>query len=466
MKQTFSIIVCGVIAALWLNHAAANAETPPDPVAALKAQADKLYKERSAAHKGGENVLVLPGLVANRKTREIHIDAMGVGMGPHNPIEFLLVSPSSGNDYEALTVSFAEASHVHRALTFIGLSPGRGVDYRKMQFWPKGERVKVMVHAPKVKPAPLIHYVLDKQTGKPLPDQGFVFVGSRMVEDPENAGQKRYAADIYDPRSIISIYNEPDSILDIPRRASQQDVYNRQFFNPELVLPTNCLLDVVITPEHADGKKRVVDLLLKAVAGTEQADFSLQLIGPDRSLAGGFPKVLEEIRRLNEGGHDPFVSVEFGPSLSVGVIQKICAVIDATETEKGMRIEPPRDNQFYFRAFLPKESYRNRKTRITQPWELRLQRENDTVRGQLTQIHADWKGATAEPKLTLTHSAVPDPATLARTLKGPGMNVIFVFVDPAFPYGELLRFLEPVRDTHPLIHVFIDPPGQSDDSTP
>ena len=468
MKRTGRIVIRGLTAALLLVVGVAVADDVPDRVAQLKAKADGRYRERLAAHKGHDHVLVLPGLIADRKTREIHIDAMATGLGKHDAIEFLLISPSSGNDYESLAVSFAEAGHVHKALMFIGLSQGQGVDFRKTRFWPKGERVRVTYRAPGAPPVPLERYVLDKQTGQPLPTSGFVFVGSRMVADPVQKDEKRYAADVYDPRSIVSIYNEADSVLDIPRRATQQDVYNRQFCNPDLLLPTNCLLEVVMTPAYTDGTARVADRVLQVAAGPRQTSFTLQLVAVDggRTVQGGFPDILEEVRRLNEAGRDPFVSVVFDDALAIGPIRDVCAVIGAAETEKGMRIEPPAGKQLYYRAFLPNESFRDREARIAQPCELRLRREKDGIRGTVTRIHADWKGESLKPKLTLTHTDVPDPAALPGVLKATGLQVLLVFAPADLTYGELLRFIQPVRETHPLIHVFIDPPAQSADSAP
>jgi len=446
-----------------------GAEPTDDPVAALTADADARHRDRLARFKGRSDVLVRPGVVADRKSGEIRIDARATGVGPHDPVEFLLISSTSGHDYEALAVAFAAAGHVDEALRFLGLPRGRGVDSYRMQFWPKGERVRVTVRLPSGRTVPLAHCVIDKLTHKPLPAEGFVFVGSRMVDDPQKPGQKRYAADLYDPRSIISIYNEADTVLDVPRRASQQEVYNRQFFNPGLALPTNRVLEIVLAPEYRDGTKRVIDLTLRVRRGTGGKGLLLGLAGRDGKLRveGDFPAVLKEVQRLNRGGRDPFVSLDFSRDLPIGTIRKVCAVVGAAETGNGMRIEPPGEGELYYRAFLPREAYRNRETRMAQPWELRLERKKETVQGTLTKIEAKWKDDSLRPLLTLQHTPVPDPPALEKALQdqGPGLNVILVFVDPDFTYGELLRFVNPVRDTHPLIHVFLPAPPKPD-STP
>ena len=87
-------------------------------------------------------MLVLPG-AAGRPQKSCVVTLWGeaTGVSPDAPIEFLLIPTDSGHDYEALTISFAKPSDIHRALAFIGLKPGKSVDYAAYRYWvSKGER--------------------------------------------------------------------------------------------------------------------------------------------------------------------------------------------------------------------------------------------------------------------------------------------------------------------------------------
>ena len=56
------------------------------------------------------------------------------------------------------------------------------------------------------------------------------------------------AADVYGPNTIASTYNEPATLLDLPRQAAQGDVYSFQFPNPEYALPSNTLVEKAHLP--------------------------------------------------------------------------------------------------------------------------------------------------------------------------------------------------------------------------
>src|SRR6185295_17295061 len=131
------------------------------------------------------------------------------------------------------------------ALEFIGMTPGRPVDPSANLYWPKGERVIAHVEwdqpgakpndPPKATRARAEDLVVDA-AGKPMPSAGFIFTGAFKIK-PEaaqglpNAGQEQLATDVLDSRSIISIYNERASLLDVPRQAIQAVVYGSQKLN-------------------------------------------------------------------------------------------------------------------------------------------------------------------------------------------------------------------------------------------
>ena len=451
-----------------------------------KAEVNKIHEANLKKYKGNPNMLVLPGLLADRKAKRIATQAEATGLRGGETAEFFLIAENSAHDYEALAVSFAKPSDVYNALIFIGMEPGRPIDYEKFRFWPKGERV-LMTFAPvdsaasneQIRAESLI---LDNRPGKPLAESGFVFTGSIMVDSDKQPATKVCAADIRDPDSIASNYNEPESILDVPWQAPQGEVYEHQVVNQKYPFAAGQLLQVVMEPEYKNEKKRVVDLFLgvyaKKKGSGEEKKQNVQhpkerFAGTDFSevefsLKDVKNRVLNEKTELNavlriftsliEQGYDPFVTLRFDDNLTLKAVRELCTVLASIETEKSIRVEPPFLHHLYYKAFLPDEEFRDRAKRISQPWELHLSVKDSKLTGRLTQIEQIWTDDKIWPDLKITEYDTPTSEALRKELDqhGPGLSVILVFTDPVVTHGQFMSFLEPVLLTHPIIHVFLE----------
>lgn len=419
-----------------------------------KTLVQKIYRNNLRKYEGDADMLVLPGLLADRIRKQVLLQAEATGLKGGEIAEFFLIAENSGHDYESLAVSFAGPGDVHKALIFIGMQAGRPVNGDKLQFQPKGERVLMTFarHDTKDRAGPVRveKMILDKQNNKSMRETGLVFTGSIMIDSVENPGTKVYAADIYGPKSIASNYNERKSVLDVPRQAPQSAVYNSQLVDPDFALPANCLLQVVIEPEYKDGKKRVMDIFLDMNVKLDNMVF--HMLGETFELNG----VLEKFTSLLEKGHDPFVTLRFDDKLTLKTVREFCAVLSAMETEEGIRVEPPLAGHLYYKAFLPDEEFRNRAGRTAQPWELRLSVKAAGIAGILTQIEQVWTDDKIQPDLKITDYEVAGPKELRDKLDkiGPGLPVIIVYAPPAVTHGQLIRFLAPVLPTHGTIHVF------------
>lgn len=435
-----------------------------------KAVAEQEYRDRVAKEKNNPDLLVLPGLVADRKSRQVRFLAEATGVKAVDIVEFFLIGENSGHDYEAIAVSLAKPGDVHRALEFVGMKPGRPVVFSKLQLWPKGERVTATI-APRGatnSPVRLEQTVLDRRSGKALAAGGFVFTGSVMADSTEKPGTQVYAADAFEPGSIAANYNEAQSVLDVPRQAPQKQVYESMFANPDHLFQAGQLLEVTMEPEYKDGRTRVLDLTLhittpegKSGAAANGLSFRLDDAAGKPVYAGAEMKEL--MRILSEfaaSGRDPFVALRLGDSVSVSALRDLCRILDSINTENGIRIEPPGGNQLFYKAFIPNEVWRDRAGRMAQPWELRLELKDGKPAGVLTQVKEVWKDEQARPDLKPENVPVPTPADLQKALteRGPGLNVILVFAPPALTHGQLMEFVGPVLKTHPVIHVFVDVP--------
>lgn len=409
------------------------------------------------------DVLVLPGLVADRGKRKIVLRAEATGLQGDSIVEFFIIGENSGHDYEALLVSMATPGDVRQALTFIGMQPGRSADPSSFAMWPKGERVVATVSSVNMEPVRIEKLVMDNSTGRTLPASGLVFTGSEFITPP-HGGAEALAADTRDPASIASIYNEPESILDVPRIAPQSEIYETQVVNPNEELPAGNLFDVTIKPEYPGERKRVADLIVTAGVGGQAAklhEMRFSMVETEDVTAPELMDInalLQKLVELVESGRDPFVTLKISETVTLNLVEDLCSLLITVENENGIRIEPPLQGDPYYRAFVPPRAFLDRKARLAQPWELTLKRGTNAVYGTLTKIEELWSEDRSPPELRLSKHPVESPAALRTALDrlGPGLPVILVFAGSNMTYGELTNFIRPALSTHGTVHVFVD----------
>jgi hypothetical protein len=451
---------------LFVSYGLAADIQEPSPRERNRTTVDKIYKENLEKYKDNADMLVLPGLVADRKSKSVIVQAEATALRKGEIAEFFLIGDNSDHDYEALAISFAKPSDIHRALEFIGMAAGAPCNEERLQFWPKGERVFMSFASNSNAPVRVEDLVDDDRTVKTLPRSGLVFVGSAKIDSSDQPGTNVYAADVRGPNSIASAYNEAQTVLDIPHHFPQSVVYQHLCVSSRFAFPSNTLIQAILEPEHPDGQKRVVDLLLEVspkpdTAGVALNDliFSLNLKEKDKLLnpEPSLKSVLEQISSLAEKGRDPFVALQLHTNLTVKVIHDLAVVLSSIDTEKGIRMEPPLPGHLYYRAFVPDPTFLDRQTRIAQPWELVLSLKDSKLSGVLTQIGQIWKDGVARPDLKTTDYEIPTPEALRQTLDkhGPGLRVILVVAQPDITRGQLMTFLAPALPTHPTIHVFL-----------
>lgn len=372
------------------------------------------------------NVWVRPGLSADRTLRRVEILCEATGLESGGKTEFLIVGERSEKDYEAMAVSFARAGDLCRALEYIGVPRGRPIRQAAFEFWPKGERVLVSVRPLGSDPgaANPVHASLADKRARPALPVSFVYVGSRWTGDGTNAV---CLADGTTPGSILSTYNEPTTVLDVPTRSPQSDVYGSLVISSNQLFEAGRLLVFSFSPEpRPSGMPRVADVSLDVrcragATGNGVAGVEGVLQGPGRetvtnSLAG----VLEALAALARADRDPFVSVTFDDALSLAAARDVAKVLQEVEGDGGIRIEAPPAGQLYVRAFLPDSRWRARPERPSQPWELRVGRGPDGAwRGMLVEIVEDWSRADSlTPELQVREHPLAKWSDLPAVLQG------------------------------------------------
>jgi len=426
-----------------------------------------------ARHASNPDMLVRPGVVADRNAQEVQVLAEATGLPTGDTPEFLLIDKGSGHGYEALLWSMAKPSDVHDGLVFIGLQPGGGIDPAALRFWSQGDPVSVVVALPGMQRFPIEELVFDIEAGQPLKEEGFVFTGSQLVDLPDGGDQPGYAADVYDPRAILPLYNDPGAVLDLPRQAHQGEMYGRYAANPEYGFEPGQMLTVVMMPGASNGIPARLAYGLEVTTAPTNANlfFRLRKQGvPEPLLASPeLTPVLERLVVKEDDRQMIEVGLDFAADIPIGGLGRFCHLLALMETFGEIRVKEPTAGNLYYRAFAPSPRWRAPEGRPVQPWELHLTQAPDGVKGQLVlheQIPQEAGSTNAPAFRQITH-AVQAPADVPRLLLADASMrqstdaaqvpaVILVFADATLAYGTLMQYLAPVLETHGTVYVFTD----------
>jgi len=451
-----SVLVAGVgLAGLC---AAAKEFTGPDAWCLVNTNAVAAWNAQQQK-RVSDDVAVWPGVVADRSKSEVRFLAEAVGHRVGITAEFLLVGPLSDRAYEAVAVTVAKPGEIARAVEKLGLARGGGVGSRSFRFWPCGERVVLTVRRLDVADAPerpLQTLIADADTANPLIGEGgLVFTGGRW----SGTGAAGVClTDTNMPSSVLSLYNEPSTIFDVPFQVGQSEGYGRLTLSE--VLPYGALLEIVVRPLlPKDGKPRVWPVTV--TAAPQDADVVLTFTGADSAVLkkAALADALKWLREQTEQGREPFVTLDMDDALPLTKavdVARVFAMLDG----KGIRLDGRTEKGLFPKAFLPQEKWRERKDRNPQPFELHVSK-NDAgkISAKLVFIEEDWTVEGLDPKLTpkeYPFEKVDEFAGLIEKTGGPESKVIilFAFVPKNMTLGEFMPYVRSVSSRLPLVYVF------------
>lgn len=445
-----------------------------------KKLAASAYEANLKKHKGDSNVLVLPGLVADKQTQRVEVMVEATGLAENAACEFSIIGEKSEHAYEALMIAFAEPSAVHQALQFIGAKPGLPIDPESLRFWARGGCFNLTVIREKQPPVRLEKLLLDRRTGRPLPEAGFRFVGAKVVPDTKDVRKTVYSADIYQPISVVSLFNSPSSVLEIYGKMDKSEAYQNIVVNPVQSLAEGEILTLAIQPADPSGMIQARDLVLQAgLAKTTSASSGTGLqrlnsivfqLKDGETVLNQKPdlgSVFAALTPMDRKWFECFLTLNLGEDLDLASIDPLAQIMASIDSERGVRIEPPGPGQLYYRAFLPPEELLDRAARFYHPWELALSEKEGAVSGRLLRINSKYKGDGSKPVLEATETAVANARELRARLDAYAEQVkqgaqpsnppmIMVYAPGTLRYGQLTRFLELALPTHKTIYVYVD----------
>jgi hypothetical protein len=399
-------------------------------------------------------VRVWSGVMANRDTREVRLLVEAVGHAPGTIIEFLVAAPQSNRAYESALMSVANPSDIVRALEWIGLPRGAVVDGSAFRFWPLGERVRGTIcrlQETQQAARPLQSVIKDMTQEPPLfGDGGLVFAGGTWTANV-------CRVDTEQPCSVIALYNEEETIFDIPFLASKGAAYGRSVLAEKM--GDGELFEIVFKPLLL-AKDALHTLHLSiTVQAAEGQEFTLVCEDQKGALLkkGALTEVLTWLKARAECGEDLFVTLTMSEELTVGKATEL-AQLFALLDGKGLKLYGKTKEGVFARAFLPQESWRKREGRTPQPFEVYLL--NGTNR--LTYIEEDWSGEGLDPKLKPKDYPFADVSELPGLVKRVGdkdsqkVKLLFVFAPRNAPLKKIMPAVRALSDRLPLVYIFAE----------
>lgn len=480
-------------------------------LAAVQAQFDAPFKVRPQGHEenrarvarihqdelrrfaGDTNLLILPGIVADRRTRRVEVRVERSAVGPGAPCEFLVVGESSDHGYEALLIAFARPSDLHQAVRFIGTEPGQSYHPPSHRFWAKGERFLFSLLATNRPPVRVENLLIDRRTGSTLPPDGYLFTGSRRIPAPDDPRRSDYAADTYPPRAIASLFSAPDAVFEVPRTVSKESIYRHTTVNPEFPLSEGELLTLAIEPALPAGFTGVKELVLQVDAAPHAeprpgskvealARLRVQLLDGSNVLNpdGSLVSMVGAIAALDRQKQTPHLTLRWAPEVRLASAQALAEILASLDREQGIRIEPPLPGDPYYRAFTPDRQLLDRTHRLFHPLELAMSRQDGRISGRLLRVDSIWKEGASRAELQFLERPIRDPADLRRELdadregnrsagRPPRPNAMVASAPSDLALRELVAFLEPVLTHQTALHLLVGeplPPAPSQDAAP
>lgn len=420
----------------------------------------KCVDEWTALQAKAGDAVVERALRLDKKAGEVVVLAEMCDVADGVTLEFPIIGELSDRDYEALFRTFAKPGSIAKAIEALGVPRGKNVDFRAMSFWPKGERISVEV-APfattNTAYKPIQSFIIDMQTRAPLALNYFIYCGS--PDDPESKDGVRLC-DAIAPNSVLSSYNEPQTVLDMPMRCPQSDVYERFLLAPGAKLKPFGLYKLRFRPLlREDGARHVRNYTLKIKGAEAGVAYDLVLDGKSsRTLTA--QGIIAEMKKAVQDGFDPFVEIVFDDGVSLATAIEQAQMLALLEGDKGIRVSPPDANSVYYKGFMPSPAWRTVKDRPSQPWEIHFGIEtNGAPIIRMVKTLEDWTSTDSlDPILSFKNFTASTPQEAASTIlkNGAGLPVLLIFAPAKTPLSAIMPTIRLLRKTHPTVYFFTE----------
>ena len=304
-------------------------------------------------------------LAFNAQEKSVSLTLEALGAPEKQEIEFFIVGPGSENDYEAMFMTKVGVKEIADAFRKAGFPVGKYFDPSKCRFYPSGARVEI---TPKLS---------EFLSGFDRSESDIIFTGGSLERD----GSPVAATNM--PLAVFALYNLPQSLLQYNEYLDQSATYGR--FRPIKKLKK--------------GDRFV--FRFKLVENSLESEYAAAFKSVD-----DVKRIFTEIKHLAEKSSAVNVSTDFDPQLTVSQAHTVAKALETIDSAK-VRMDSFRPEQFYYKAFLPRDEWRDRKKRVQQPVEIHIG-ENPSA-DRLVIVFEDWSNEKSlDPKLTTKNFSIDE----------------------------------------------------------
>jgi len=321
-------------------------------------------------------------VTADVQEKSVSIVATALSPDKDQEIEFFLVGPGSENDYEAMFMTKASVNEIAEAFKKAGFDLGKFADSSKCIFYPSGSRVDIEPD--------LSAFVRDRTSKANLLPE-VVFTGGERTE----GGVPLASTNM--PMAVFALYNLKQSLIQFNDSLPQSNAYGR------------------FLPAQKTEKGKDFVFKFKLVENSKEIEYTA-----DFDSLKSSKKIFDEIKRLSSGQKSINVTPSFSPELTVSEAFAIAQALQSIDSPK-IKISGFKDGQFYYKSFFPRQSWRNRSSRLAQPVEIHF---DDQSVPRLTIIQEDWSDEKSlTPKLNVQEHDIESTNRISKE------NTCFFFVN-------------------------------------
>lgn len=274
-------------------------------------------------------------------------------------------------------------------------------------------------------------------------------------------------ADARDPGSILSIYNEPETLMDRADAAPKGAVYGTLFPHPDYLIPEGTVLTVTVSRISMDAEFQPFDVYVSIEPRNAKEDYPVTLSIQDPSegrvmdCCSSQDDVSGALVDLSARYPELFIHPDPSPEVTLSLYREILADLQLASGQAGAVLSPPQGRDLFYKSLLPPPRFRERGERPSQPWEVHIEigeSESEPFSLRLERLVMTDRDPQGQPLYEEVVLDPVDPKSLSDSLELEAYDfpVLLVYAPPAMNYGDLLNLLEPVRDRFDTYYIFLN----------
>ena len=411
----------------------------------------RFYEKQLKSNKGNENILVLPGVIANRQAKTITIDALATGLDENAPMEYYLVS-TIGKEYEALTTSHLKASDLEAAFTFLGISKGDLTDYANLRFWPYGQNISItLAQKSDGKFEPLTSYAYNGQTQTSPVNKWFIYTGSTLTKT-----QKVNYNAANDTGDLISTYNSDTTMIDVPLQRPKSATYGNISPNIEnqLKRKEHVLIRIQLPRIKSTLHKYKLYIQLSDIK-TNIHQASYKIIDQDgrEKKIDQFHLLLESLYKKLERKELIYMNIVYPAKGSRLALTEISKILVKLADEEYIKMNGLAD-QLYPKAFLTIPEWTMPTERIIQPVEIVIPPKGEVMRFRYFNEKYDDEGEKILTEETYNFKSLAELNKIMLKRKLWETDTVLFYTDQSIPYEVYQMLYNGIRKRFNNTYVF------------